>query len=77
METILDYCDIQILLCYSSNDTLNYFYELTSQNIPIVNIKPMNMDRCIVYTHKTQGILCDKYILEEHPDYQNVIKVNS
>ena len=73
-ETILDYCDIQILLGYSSNDTLNYFYELTSQNIPIVNTKPMNMDKCIVYTHKTQGILCDKYILEEHPDYQNVIK---
>ena len=73
-ETILDYCDIQILLGSSSNDTLNYFYELTSQNIPIVNTKPMNMDKCIVYTYKTQGILCDKYILEEHPDYQNVVK---
>lgn len=76
-KIILDCCDIKIFLGASSHETLDYFCNLIKQNITINDLKTMNMSDCIVFTHKTSGILCDKYILEEHPDYQNVIKVNS
>ena len=76
-KIILDCCDIKIFLGASSHETLNYFCNLIKQNITINDLKTMNMSDCIVFTHKTSGILCDKYILEEHPDYQNVIKVNN
>ena len=76
-KIILDCCDIKIFLRASSHETLNYFCNLIKQNITINDLKTMNMSDCIVFTHKTSGILCNKYILEEHPDYQNVIKMNN